>query len=374
MKIGIDARSINLHSGSGIGTYTKNLIKNLISMNSKDEFDLLWTGLNEEEFTKDNTKLFHISGRYSSFYEKEYIPAIMEHENVNLYHIPQNGIGLSFIPGLKTVVTIHDLIPYVMPETVGKGYLNKFLNEMPKIISSVSGILTVSEHSKKDIMKFFPNFPKDKIYVTPLAANKSFKPLIKERCIKYINKHFDISNPFILYVGGFSKRKNVKNLIDCYKEVKKDLNKPYKLVLLGSITDSGPELKQYVKSINLEDDILFLGYVDDYYLPIFYNACEAFVYPSLYEGFGLPPLEAMSCKTPVITSNVTSIPEVTGDSAILIDPNSKFELSNALLSLLNNEETKLSYSEKGYKQSLQFSWRLTSEKTYNAYNKILETN
>lgn len=373
MKICIDARSVNLHEGTGIGTYTKNLISEMININKEDVFNLIWTGKSKEQFLKDNTNLILCSGRHGSFFENHYIPNLIKEREIELYHIPQNGIGFPFDYDVNTVVTIHDLIPYIMPETVGPGYLKRFLRDMPNIIDKSKGILTVSEYSKKDILRFFKGYPEDKIFVTPLSANYEFKPMDKKICRDVINKRYNFDCPYILYIGGFSARKNVKGIIDAFSKVYKSLNKDYKLLLGGSLKDEGISLKQYVEKINLEDKVIFTGFLDNSDLPILYNGADVFVYPSYYEGFGLPPLEAMSCKTCVITSNVTSIPEVTKDSAILINPNIEGELSNSLYEVLSNDSLREELSENGYKRSLQFSWRQTAQNTLNAYKSILDT-
>ena len=373
MKIAIDSRSATLHAGSGIGTYTKNLVLNLLNINSSDRLNVIWTGELPSNIKKDNADIFLISGRHGEFFEKFYLPNLLNKNNIDLYHIPQNGIGFPFDSSINTIVTIHDLIPYIMPETVGKGYLKRFLRDMPYIISQAAGIITVSEYSKKDILRFFPEFPEEKIFVTPLAANTTFKPLDKNLCKKHIKDNFKVEDPFILYVGGFSKRKNVKELILAFKHVKPSLNKNYKLIIAGSLRDEGISLKTFVESEGLSDSIVFTGLIEDSFLPTLYNAADAFVYPSLYEGFGLPPLEAMSCKTPVITSNLTSIPEVTSAAAILINPHNIDELSSALVTLLNNDSLKQNLAEKGYKRSQNFTWNNTAEKTFAAFKKVIDT-
>ena len=373
MKIGIDSRSVNLHSGTGIGTYTKNLISEMININKDNEFTLIWTGKMDNDFNKDNTELIYCSGRHSTFFEKDYIPNIINSKNLDLYHIPQNGIGFPFDYNINTVVTIHDLIPYTMPETVGAGYLKRFLKDMPNIIENSKGIITVSEYSKKDILKFFSGYPEDKIFVTPLSTNSEFVPMNKDECRKKIQNEFNFNEPYILYIGGFSKRKNVHGLINAFSRVKNSLSKKYKSVLVGSLKDEGLNLKKYVESLNLENDVVFTGFSEDKDLPIFYNGADLFVYPSYYEGFGLPPLEAMSCKTPVITSNTTSIPEVTKNAAFLINPSLEEDLSNAIFNVLENDNLKNSLIEKGYKRSLEFSWKQTAENTLNAYKNIKDS-
>ena len=370
MNISIDARGINLYNGTGIGTYTENLIKELLNIDSENDFSLFWTGKNYEQYKRDNCKIVFTSSRYGGFYENYYFPTFLKNNKIDLHHIPQNGIGLCDNYSTNCVVTIHDLIPYVLPETTGRGYLERFLKNMPSVIDKAKGILTVSEYSKKDILKFFNHIPEDKIYVTPLAANSNFMPLNKSICRSHIQEKYNFTEPYILYIGGFSSRKNVKDLILSFDKIYKDLNNPHVLLLAGLIKDEGKKLLEFSKSLASTDNIIFTGFVENELLPTLYNGAEAFVYPSLYEGFGLPPLEAMSCKTPVITSNVTSIPEVTGDACILTDPLSRTELENSLVTLLNDDDLKSNLSKKGYERSLQFSWKNTAIKTLEAYKKI----
>lgn len=373
MKIAIDSRGATLYHGTGIGTYTNNLISEILSIDYSDNFTLFCTGEFNKDFERENTSIIYSSGRHGSFYEKCYIPRHLKNNDINLYHIPQNGIGFNFDSYTPTIVTIHDLIPYIMPETVGKGYLERFLRDMPNIISNSTAILTVSEYSKNDILKFFSFYPADKIFVTPLAANHHFKPLDSSICKSYIKNNFGIDDPYILYIGGFSSRKNAFGLIKAFNSIYKDLKKPYKLLLGGSLKDEGEKLRTFVNKNNLSDKVIFTGYVKDCDLPILYSGCDAFVYPSFYEGFGLPPLEAMSCKAAVITSNLSSIPEVTGDSAVLINPYNNYELESALEKVLNNDDLRNSLKEKGYNQSLNFSWKKTAQKTLDAYKSILKS-
>lgn len=373
MNLSIDGRGITLYNGSGIGTYISNLLKVLITIDNKNEYTIFWAGDNYDAFKKSNTNIVLTSKRHGMFYENFYYPNYLQSNNIDLHHIPQNGIGLSKDYPVPCVVTIHDLIPYTLPETCGKGYLTRFLKDMPYIIENSKGILTVSEYSKRDILKFFPSFPEDKIFVTPLAANSSFYPMEKDICNSFLKEKYNIDFPFILYIGGFSSRKNVKELILSFNDIYSSLKKKYKLVLCGSIKDEGEKLKEFCKGLGLENNVIFTGFVPDEDLPFFYNGCSLFVYPSLYEGFGLPPLEAMSCKAPVITSNLTSIPEVTKDCALLIDPFNKDELSNSILKVLNSSSLSEELSEKGYSNSKNFTWIKTAELTLQAYEAIYKS-
>ncbi|ATD55959.1 glycosyltransferase family 4 protein [Clostridium chauvoei] len=373
MKISIDARGINMYKGTGIGTYTENVVTELLNIDKDNDYTLFWTGEDYNNYKNNNSKIVFSSRKHGRFYENFYFPNYIKDNEIDLHHIPQNGIGLTDDYKTNCVVTIHDLIPYLMPETVGKGYLERFLRDMPKIINQTKGIITVSEYSKRDILRFFNGFPEDKIFVTPLAANSSFKPLDKQYCKNYVKENFKINNPYILYIGGFSTRKNVRELILAFNNIKKDLKIPHTLLLGGAVKDEGQKLVKLVKDLNIEDSVAFTGFIDSNVLPILYNGAEVFAYPSLYEGFGLPPLEAMSCQTAVITSNLTSIPEVTGDTASLINPFDKDELAKSLIDILNNDDLKNSLALKGYKRSLQFSWRHTANNTLKAYESIFNS-
>jgi len=191
MKLAIDGRGINWYNGSGIGTYTENLLKNLLNIDRNNFYQIYWSGENYESYQKENTNLVMCSKKYQRFFQDNFFPEDLKRENIDLYHIPQNGIGLTPEVHCKTVVTIHDLIPYIMPETVGRGYLLKFLKEMPYIAEASNGIITVSEYSKQDILRFFP-IDESKVFVTPLAADKKYMPLDKELCKNIIKEKYDI--------------------------------------------------------------------------------------------------------------------------------------------------------------------------------------
>ncbi|MDW8800617.1 glycosyltransferase family 1 protein [Clostridium sp. A1-XYC3] len=370
MKIAMDARGINWYKGTGIGTYTDKILRYMIQNNKDNFYQIYWSGENYQDFEDVNTKIVIASKKHHRFFEQQYFPSNLKKENVDIYHIPQNGIGISESIPCKKVVTIHDLIPYILPETVGRGYLSKFLREMPRILELCDGVITVSECSKRDVLKFFP-IEEDKVFVTPLAADSKYKPLDKDKCQEILREAYNITKPFVLYIGGFSPRKNVSALMTAFSSIHKNLDEEHDLVIVGANKDDINILKQLSVDLNIESNVIFTGFVQEELLPVFYNSCNVFVYPSIYEGFGLPPLEAMSCGTPVITSDISSIPEVVGDGGILIDPFNMKSIMYSLEALLNDESIRIELSTKALKRASQFSWSKTSEQTIEAYKNIL---
>ncbi|EJO5346184.1 glycosyltransferase family 4 protein [Clostridium botulinum] len=371
MKISIDGRGINWYRGTGIGTYTEKILTNMITKTTDDLFNIYWSGANYTNFKKHNTNIILTSKKHSKFFEQTYIPYNINNSQCDIYHVPQNGIGISESINCKIIVTIHDLIPYIMPETVGKGYLIKFLKEMPKIIELSDKIITVSEWSKKDILKFFP-MKENKIKVIPLAADSKYKPLDKLYCKNILKTKYGINLPFVLYLGGFSSRKNVRSIIEAFEKIYNKLPQEHALVIVGSKKDEGEKLYEFSQKLKISSNIIFTDFVKEQDLPIFYNGCDLFIYPSLYEGFGLPPLEAMSCGCPVITSNVTSIPEVTSDCCITINPLDIDIMAKSMENILKNEELKAELSRKAYERSNLFSWSKTAENTLNVYRSALK--
>lgn len=369
MNFALDARGINWYKGTGIGTYTDNLLKYMLINNENDSLHIFWSGDNYKQYKNENSHIIMTSKKYHKFFEQNYFPSYIRNNDISVLHVPQNGIGLSDNIPCKKVVTVHDLIPYIIPETVGRGYLLKFLKFMPDIIAMSDAIITVSTESKNTILKFFP-IDEKKIYVIPLAADSKYLPLNKNTCKNVVKTKFNISKPFILYLGGFSPRKNVKSLIYAFKKSISNLDKEYDLVLAGSDRNECQEIKSLINDLNISDNIKFTGFLEEELLPIFYNSCDLFVYPSLYEGFGLPPLEAMCCGAPVLSSNLSSIPEVVGTGGILVNPTDVNELSDNIIKILNNIELQDELKSNALNRAKKFSWSITAKKTLDVYNSI----
>ena len=374
MKIGIDGRAAKWYRGTGIGTYTYQLINSLNLMDSLNQYLLFMPeSCSYDMALNENFKLKNISeNNKDNFWDEVNIPNILCDEDIQIYHVPQNGVGLPQNKHCPFVITLHDVIPYKMPETVSDRYLKIFNEELPKLISLCDGIITVSNYSKEDIIQAF-NFPRDKIYVTYLAGENIYHLRNKEESKNIIKKHYSIEGDYILYIGGFSPRKNIMGLIEAFSLLLPLLKKDIKLVIAGKQGISYSKYKKRTEELHIEDKVIFPGFIALEHLPYLYNAAKLFAYPSFYEGFGLPPIEAMACGTPVITSNVTSVPEIVQDAAILVDPSNIDSIFNAMYTALSDDALRSNLIEKGLKRASELTWKDTAVKTLEAYKDIVGT-
>lgn len=254
------------------------------------------------------------------------------------------------------ILTIHDISPIEHPEWFSKKYVFMTKLILPLLSVRVRHIITVSEYSKERIVKCLKIRP-EKISVIPLGVDSRFI-VIKEQEKAAIKKKLNLPNRFVLSLGSVEPRKNIQTLLASWQQWD-DRPLDLKLVIAGGSS-------KIFSNMNLRDspdDVIFTGRIDEEDLPSLYAAAEIFVYPSLYEGFGLPPLEAMSCGVPVITSNSTSLPEVVGNAAILIDPLNIDEITEAMKRIITNKILAEDLISKGIIQSRKFSWKETAEKT-----------
>lgn len=372
MNIGIDARSACLYRGTGIGNYTYQLINYLNKLDKKNLYNIFipqGASLNiplNKNFTISHTQC----GISDNFWNKVNTPYNIKYDKLTIYHIPHNGIGIPHSKNSKIIVTLHDIIPYKMPQTVSSTYLKIFNKQIKQILSMSDAIITVSNYSKNDIVNTF-NYPSKKIFVTHLASESIYKPIDKQKCKLFIKKNYSINSDFILYIGGYSPRKNLSSLIKSFYLITKFYNKNIKLIIGGKKGISYPIYKNLVQKLKLEDKVIFTGFIPINHLPYFYNAASLFVFPSLYEGFGLPPLEAMACGTPVIASNKTSIPEVLMNGAYYINPMDINNMSNAIIKVLEDKSLKDKLIQNGIKRAKQLCWENTVISTIKAYNKTI---
>lgn len=370
MILGVDGRVVTWHIGSGLATYTNNLINGINKLQEMKCIYLFYPYNSKTEvFQMDSIPQSLLVGeRRLDFWHNVYNTSWQTEYPVDIFHNTVNGIGLPASKEGCRIITLHDLIPYIMPETVDRAHLDYTLKYTPYILDSVSHIITVSDYSKSDIQRYF-GIDDSKITVTHLAADPIYKPMDRDRARSVIFNKYGVDSRYILYLGGFSLRKNIYRLIKAFKKVHDASKEPLKLLILGEHSRSFSSLWKLTEELDLCDDVKFLNFVPTSDLPFFYNGAEVFVYPSLYEGFGLPPLEAMQCGTPVVTSNASSIPEIVGNNCKLIDPYSIEQIADAIYSLFDDKALWQKYSNLGILKAKEYSWDKTAGKTLSVYHK-----
>jgi len=381
MRITIDISPLTRQKRTGIENYIFNLCRNLPKVDKENEYVLfgnsyghcqsLRTAVEEigvenyqnmtAKISKVPRSVLRLTWKYAHAPSAERLVG-----NIDIFH------ASTIMPPLKRaklVVTIFDLAPIQFKEFFTKEAARYFTNYFKSIIPKADVVIAISNSTKNAVLEYF-NIPEDRIQVTPLAANDNYKQISDSNIIRKAKVRYGINRNYILFVGTLEPRKNLRNLIKAYSILPDYLKRNYALVLCGKRGWYYEEIFRTVRELNLEGNVIFTEYVPDKDIPLLMNGAKVFVYPSFYEGFGLPPLEAMACGTPVISSNVSSIPEVVGDAGILVNPKDVEELSDAIQRVLSNDQLRAQLSEKGLKHAGKFSWRQTAEKTVEVYNKV----
>ncbi len=388
MKIGIDARAAVRYRGTGLGTYTHRLLWALTEVDPFNEYCVFApaqaAGASEGSGddggplppaeTGDlpetaNFSVFRFPAAPERAEEDSAIRRRLAEGAFALHHVPHNGLGFPPEPPCPVVTTVHDLIPYVLPQTCTRRYLERFLARMPEICGRSTLILTVSRHTRRDLCRIL-GVAETKIVVTPEAPEPCYRPLPFSEANALVAEKYGLTGPYLLYVGGFSPRKNLSTLLSAYAAIRRELPDHPPLVLAGHLDPAGLRLAERAKDLGLTGEAVFPGFIPLSDLPYLYRAARLFVYPSLYEGFGLPPLEAMACGTPVIASGESSLPEVVGDAGLLIDPYDRDSLAAALLKLAGDPEAREHLRHRGLRQARTFSWRRTAAETLLAYEAV----
>ena len=290
----------------------------------------------------------------------------------DLIHIPFQQA--QFWSRQPRVMTVHDAIIFEAEEVAAQSRNNAFyFSLIRRAALSARVVLTVSEFSKRRIVELMKVDP-ERVVVTPIAASPDLTEPASPAAIEAFKTRHRVVRPYILYVGGTGARKNVPNLLRAYRALHPDLRAAYDLVIAGKLHSDLPyhvEARALIAEPLMRGVIHVIESIDQEELAAAYSGASAFVFPSLYEGFGLSPLEAMGCGAPVLASNRTSMPEVAGDAAILFDPSSVADLTKALTSVLESRDLRAGLRERGFKRAKQFTWANTARLTMQAYEKAL---
>ena len=272
------------------------------------------------------------------------------------------------VPRCATVLTVHDISFERYPDFFSRSELLRARTLVPFSARRADLVIAVSECTKTDLVNFYGIDP-EKIVVTPAAPAPPFRLLDDRRRIDAVRREYGIDGPFILYVGNIQPRKNLRRLIEAFAAVACESDIAHRLVIVGKKAWLHSPVLEAARASGLSERITFTGYVPDQDLPALYNAADLFVYPSIFEGFGLPVLEAMSCGTPVITSNTSSLPEVGGDAAIYFDPFDAGDIARAMRAVVADPGLRSRLSARGLARAKEFSWAATARKTVEAYER-----
>ena len=373
MNVGILSWMID-KKRTGVNNYLYNLIKNMINNGKADEISLIhyersddpiYSQVNDIIIPEKPLKLTSAIG----------IPQAVKNADIDILHIPVHWYNqiTPFVLNreIKKVLTLHDLTPILFPEMHTRETNLTWKSSLKFIKNRTNVMICDSISTKNDCIKLL-NIPEKRLRVIPLSADEQYKPLKNKKQIHdELKSEYKIDTPFILFVGTLEKRKNVPTLLKSFYKLKK-CKIEHKLVIVGGKGWKYTKIFDLIEEFNLKGDVIFTDYVTDEYLVKLYNAADLFVYPSLYEGFGLPPLEAMACGCPVITSNTSSLPEVVGDAGIMIDPNDIDSLTESMHKILTDNELRKEMSRKSLERAGMFSWKKTTKETWDVYEDALK--
>jgi glycosyltransferase involved in cell wall biosynthesis len=367
VRIGIDVRKLH---DFGIGTYIRNLLRHLARLDRETEYVLLARpgdcqtlgALGENFRTVSET-----SGNYS-IAEQITIPWRLRREHVGIFHAPH--YVLPPLVSCRSVVTIHDCIhlmfPQYLPNRLALAYARTSIAMASK---RATRVLTVSESSKRDILRFV-DVPADKIDVIHNAYDERFGVEPREEDVVRVRERYQLHDEFVLYAGNVKPHKNLGRLIEAFHLVRNRGLHHLKLVLIGDQISKYAALRRAVHQHQLHQYVRFLGYLPEETLAVMYRLAGVFVFPSLYEGFGLPPLEAMASGTPVVTSNVSSLPEVAGDAALLADPYDPAAIADAIYRVLTEDSLRRDLRHRGLARAQQFSWEASVRRVHEIYRQV----
>jgi glycosyltransferase involved in cell wall biosynthesis len=367
MRVAIDARKIH---DFGIGTYIRNLLRQLARIDHDTEYVLLCGEADlgvAAQLGPNFRSVLEPSPNYS-IREQIHIPWVLRRERPDLYHAPHYVLPAAV--GCNSVVTIHDCIhlmfPQYLPNRMAYAYARA---QMWAAAHRSDCILTVSDASKRDILQLF-NVPPEKIVVVYNAIDAHFSLTPPADAVARVRERYQLDHRFVLYVGNIKPHKNLVRLIDAFDELRTGELEHLKLLIIGDEISKLPALRRAVHRHKLHKHVRFLGYVPDDQLAVLYRLASVFVFPSLYEGFGLPPLEAMASGTPVVTSNVSSLPEVVGDAAVLVDPYDVGSIVDGLRLVLTDPARAEQMRRKGLDRAREFSWERSVARTLDVYRRI----
>ena len=370
MKIAIDARKWRDY---GIGTYVRNLVRHLAQIDRETTYFLFCDRADQATLRDLAENFVPIVDNSSGYGVQEHfsIPLKVHRLGADLLHSPHYVLPL--LCRQRSVVTIHDCIHLLFPEYLPNRLAPRYAREMMgSAIRRSDLVLTVSEASRNDILSFYPSTNPDRVEVVPNAIDEAILQDPGEEEMERVRERYQIRGRFILYAGNIKPHKNLERLITAFGRLKqRPGHEDVKLLIIGDEVNKYGGLRRSVEAAGVRQDVRFFGFVPERTLAALYRLADAFAFPSLYEGFGLPPLEAMACGTPVVTSRISSLPEVVGDAALLVDPYDVEDIASGLERVLGDEALRAGLVARGRVRVKQFSWERSIGAIHAHYMKVL---
>ena len=378
VKIGIDVRRM---TEFGVGTYIRNVVRSLSRLDHGNEYFLIGPPdkVKEMGVLPPNFHNVPILAPDRSVKGYREFRSALKGLRCDLVHIPNLFSVPRFLP-CPYVMTVHDMLEHLSRARQQTGFWGAWHLQMTKqVLRGAARIFAVSNFTRTEIEKLF-QIPTNHIEVVYNAIDERFLHGHADAADReLIAQRYQVTYPFLLYAGRISPHKNVVRMIEAFSALKTELEKEalypdLKLIIIGDDLSGNPDLRRTVVRSGVQHDVRFLGFIPIEVLRIFYDEAKIFVFPSLYEGFGLPPLEAMAHGTPVVTSNVSSLPEVVGNAAVLVNPENIFEISRALFRVLTDKALRDRMKERGCKQAARFSWDSSVRRVLDVYRQVAQDN
>jgi glycosyltransferase involved in cell wall biosynthesis len=382
VRIGINAFYLGAVT-TGSGQYVNHLIRQLTRLEDKSEYvliDVKDAGRKIQDTGHSHpasctlhpvpTPFDSISENLTKlWFEQVSFPRACHRQGVEVAHVPYFASPL--FPTTPTVVTVHDLIPMLLPAYRGSIWVGLYTLLVAVAAKRADMVLTDSQASKWDIVRLL-DIPAERVRVIYLAVDDIYQPVLDEHHLAATRRKYGLPESYLLYLGGFDQRKNVPTLLNAFAQLAKD-SRAF-LVVAGKLPEKGtdffPDPWPIVEKLGIGERVVFTGWVAEEDKPALYSGARALVFPSLYEGFGLPPLEALACGTPVITSSRGSLPEIVGEGGLLLEPDDVEGLAGAMEKLLNDDTLWEDLRQRGLAHAARFSWEKTARETLAVYREV----
>ena len=370
MRFGLDGIPL-AQTKTGIGHYTFELAQALAALAPSDQFEIVspapFTELDQPLPSNLRLVSLPVNGWKRRLWWSITLPRYSAQAGLSLFH--GTNFELPYWARCPTVLTIHDLSLLLFPDTHEKRLVRRARLKLPRVARKADAIVTPSETVKAEVCEHL-GIAAEKVFAIPEAARRSFYRVSRSESAAVLER-LGVESDFILFVGTIEPRKNVLNLVRAFEELVRGNSSRLQLVIAGKAGWLSQELDAYLESSAIRERVLFTGHVSDDELRALYSSCRVFVYTSLYEGFGLPLLEAMACGAPVVTSNVPSIVETVGNAARLVSPYDAHDIAQGVKSLIENEAEREERSAAGTRHAENFSWQRAASATLEVYRKVL---